>query len=101
MLSYVRLGATLQNLSNLLFFLLKLCVKLHSESFFIGIRCILMSNFVGSIFAVILRTKSEESPFIATLRYAQSDEIGRKFRNPSWTKRILRRLTERGDGKLK
>ena len=32
-----------------------------------------MSGLVGSIFAVILRTKSEESPFIATLRYAQSD----------------------------
>ena len=49
-------------------------------------RCILMSGLVGSIFAVILRTKSEESPFIATLRYAQSDEISWKFAILNWTK---------------
>ena len=45
-----------------------------------------MSSLVGNISIVILRTKSEESPYIATLRYAQSDEIGRKFTIPNYFK---------------
>ena len=49
-------------------------------------KCILMSSLVGNISIVILRAKPEESPYIATLRYAQSDENGRKFTNPNWTK---------------
>ena len=52
-----------------------------------NVKRILMSSLVGSFFAVILKTKSEESPYLATLRYAQSNEIGRKFRISNRTKR--------------
>ena len=48
-----------------------------------------MRSLVGNVLTVILRAKPEESPYIETLRFAQSDEHDREFTISNYAKRIL------------